>query len=140
MEHYALKPPILVFLVFIFGSACQSHKIIQLNDDSSWCWFQDDRAIIDGDQLIFSGVTSAGANRVTSYHFVTGHVQNFTLNQKPLPPDDHNVGVLLVRPDGRYLTVYAGHEMDSWMRYRVSVHPGDITQWEPEKLVDAGAR
>jgi hypothetical protein len=116
------------------------HKIVELQDDSSWCWFQDERALVDGDHLIYAGVTSQGANIVSSYHFVTGDTLTVTLNQDSLPPDDHNVGVLMVRPDGRYLSVYAGHGVDQWMRYRISSDPGDILHWEPEELIDVGGR
>ena len=127
-------------LLFLAGSSCQSYKITQLAGDSSWCWFQDDRAIVDGDQVIFSGVTSKGDNIVSSYHLETGDTLTVTLNRDSLPPDDHNVGVLMIRPDGRYLSVYAGHGVDQWMRYRISSHPGDIRNWEPEQLIDVGGR
>lgn len=126
--------------LLVLTTSCQSYQVIQLASDSSWCWFQDDRAIVDGDQLIFSGVTSTGNNIVSSYHLKTGDTLSVTLNRDSLPPDDHNVGVLMIRPDGKYLSVYAGHGVDQWMRYRVSVQPGDIRSWEREKLVDVGGR
>lgn len=131
---------ILYLLLFFIGSSCQSHKITQMANDSSWCWFQDDRAIIDGDQVIVSGVTSRGNNIVSSYNLKTGDTLTVTLNRDSLPPDDHNVGVLMVRPDGKYLSVYAGHGVDQWMRYRISSQPGDIRTWEPEQLIDVGGR
>lgn len=130
----------VVLLIAFSGYSCQSHKIVQLADDSSWCWFQDERAIIDGDQLIYSGVTAEGANTVSSYDFNTSAQETFILHRESLPPDDHNVGVLMVRPDGRYLSVYAGHGVDEWMRYRISTLPGDISHWEPEQRIDVGAR
>src|SRR5690606_25125726 len=137
------QPPLLYLLalaLIVTSTSCQSHRIMQLHEDSGWCWFQDNRAIIDGDQLIFSGVNSKGYNIVSSYHFKTGDKQTVILNQDVLPPDDHNVGVLMVRPDSKYLTVYAGHGVDQWMRYRISSHPGDIQQWEPEQSMDVGGK
>lgn len=130
----------IVILISFVGYSCQSHRLVQLNDDSSWCWFQDNRAIIDGDQLIHSGVTSQGSNILSSYHLKTGEIQSVVLNKNSLPADDHNVGVIMVRPDGRYLTVYAGHGVDPWMRYRISAQPGDPMNWEAEQLVDGGAK
>lgn len=127
-------------LVLFLATSCQTHKIIELHADSSWCWFQDDRALVDGDQLVYSGVTSKGANIVSSYNFITEDTLTVTLNHDSLPPDDHNVGVLMVRPDGRYLSVYAGHGIDQWMRYRISSYPGNIRHWEPEELIDVGGR
>src|SRR5690606_40851760 len=53
------QPPLLYLLalaLIVTSTSCQSHRIMQLHEDSGWCWFQDNRAIIDGDQLIFSGV------------------------------------------------------------------------------------
>lgn len=127
-------------LILHLGTSCQTHKIIDLHADSSWCWFQDNRALVDGDQLVYSGVTSKGANIISSYNFITEDTLTVTLNHDSLPPDDHNVGVLMVRRDGRYLSVYAGHGIDQWMRYRISSHPGDIRYWEPEELIDVGGR
>lgn len=118
----------------------KTDSIIVLNDDASWCWFQDDRAIFDDDQLLFSAVTSEGANTVTSYNMKTQRLETVILNDSTFKPDDHNVGVLFVRPDGRYLSVYAGHNVEEKMRYRISTYPGDICHWEPEKSVYTGAK
>lgn len=136
-----LFPEFVFLLLFIslFNFSCQTQReIVQLNDNSGWCWFQDDRAIIDGDQLIYSGVTSDGANMVSSYDLKTGNQQTTVLHDGILPVDDHNVGVLLIRPDNRYLSVYAGHGVDQLMRYRISTRPGDASQWGPEKTFDVG--
>lgn len=113
---------------------------ILLNEDGSWCWFQDERAIIDGDQLLFTGVTSSGENTVTSYHFPSGQRQTVVVNDETFEANDHNVGALLVRPDGRYLTVYAGHNVESRMRYRITTSPGDISEWGIEHTADTGDR
>src|SRR5690554_6626076 len=111
--NQSFRRVILITLIAFGLISCQSsHQIVELTEDSSWCWFQDDRAIIDGDLLIYSGVTASGANIVSSYHLKTGEKETFVLNDTDLPADDHNVGVLMVRPDGRYLTVYGGHGVD----------------------------
>src|SRR5690606_6811281 len=90
----------LLLFISLFSYSCQTQReIVQLNDNSGWCWFQDDRAIIDGDQLIYSGVTAEGANIVSGYDLKTGDHQTSVLHDQTLPVDDHNVGVLLVRPD-----------------------------------------
>ncbi|SMO62434.1 BNR-4 repeat-containing protein [Fodinibius sediminis] len=110
--------------------------IVHLDNDSSWCWFQDERAVIDGHQLLFTGVTSEGAIKVSRYDMETGEKETAVMNDQAFGPDDHNVGVLLKRPDGRYLTVYAGHGDESKMRYRITENPGDISRWLPEKSAD----
>ena len=95
---------IIALLIGSMGLAgCQSgatgedtnEEILLLGEDSSWCWYQDERAIIDGDQLLFSGVTSEGANTVSSYNITTDEKQTVVLNDTTFQPDDHNVGVLL---------------------------------------------
>lgn len=131
---------LIILFVSFFSYSCQSQKVLQLSDNSSWCWFQDDRAIIDGDLLIHSGVTSEGANIISSYDLNTGETLTVDLNKDSLPADDHNVGVVMIRPDGKYLAVYAGHGVDQWMRYRISTQPGDISSWEPEQLIDVGSK
>ncbi len=136
----AIKNFLFVPLLCLSCYSCQTkQQIVQLNEDSGWCWYQDERAIIDGDQLIYAGVTSTGANMVSSYNLKSGQHHNFILNKDSLPVDDHNVGVLLVRPDGKYLSVYAGHGVDQLMRYRISTNPGDISQWELEETANVGA-
>jgi len=118
----------------------QTPEIQLLSDDASWCWFQDERAVIDDDQILFSGVTSNGATTVSAYHIPTGERQVAVMNDTSYVPNDHNVGALLIRPDGRYLTVYAGHNSDHLMRYRISEQPGDISEWGDEQTADVGAR
>ena len=117
----------------------EQFDIITLNDDSSWCWFQDERALIDGDQLLFTGVTSDGATTVSSFHIPTRQSQTVVVNDETFRANDHNVGALLVRPDGRYLTVYAGHNTEPRMRYRISTNPGDISEWSDEQTAETGA-
>lgn len=142
-NHY-----LIYFFIGVCLSACQSEKapaeeskaIVLMDDNAGWCWFQDDRAIIDGDQLLFTGVTSEGANTITSYQLKTGERQTVVMNDSTFQPDDHNVGALMVRPDGRYLTVYAGHGVEPKMRYRISTEPGNASEWDQEKSADTGGK
>lgn len=113
-------------------------KIVVLNKNSSWCWFQDERAMMDGDQLLFTGVSSSGANTVSSYNMKTGALKTVVVNEETFEADDHNAGVLFSRSDGRYLTVYAGHGTEPRMRYRISTNPEDISHWGPERTAETG--
>lgn len=127
----------LLFIITSFAATAQQiqeSEIMRLTKNTAWCWFQDDRVIIDGDQLIMAGVTSKGANTVAGYNMVSGEEQSVVMNKGIFKPDDHNEGVLMVRPDGRYLTVYGGHGVEPNMRYRISTHPGDVGEWEPEQV------
>ena len=124
----------LVFLFVLLHSNCLHafqfsaadtaiNEIQLLSEDGSWCWFQDDRAIFLGDDILFSGVTSTGENTVTLWDLSTNTTETTQLTSETLPPDDHNVGALMLRPDGKILTVYAGHSIDSLVRYRISKTP-----------------
>ncbi len=112
---------------------------VTFGTDGSWCWYQDERAIIDNGTLLFSGVSSVGDITVTAYDFETGESERVILHER-LQADDHNVPGLMVRPDGKYLAAYTGHNIDSYVRYRVSKEPGNPLEWEPEERVDLGHR
>ncbi|MGD2216954.1 MAG: BNR-4 repeat-containing protein [Gemmatimonadales bacterium] len=114
--------------------------------NGGWCWYQDERAIVDDGRLIFASVAGATARgseagdvTVTAYDFDTGESVAFELHDR-LQTDDHDVPALLTLSDGRYLAVYSKHGNDSVSRYRISKRPGDITAWEPERTFDWGAR
>ncbi|MEX2404352.1 MAG: BNR-4 repeat-containing protein, partial [Balneolales bacterium] len=111
---------------------------IVFNPDGGWCWFQDERGIIDNGRLIFGSVSSTGDIIITNYDFDTG--QSDTTNIHPrLEQNDHAQPALLKRPDGRYLTTYSEHNGDHAYS-RVSTEPGDPTQWQPAEQVDVGDR
>lgn len=113
---------------------------IELSDDGSWCWFQDNRALLLGNKVLFTGVTSTGTNTVTEWDFSQNSTQTFNLSEETLPADDHNVATLMIRPDGKLLSVYSGHSIDNIIRYRISDNPGDISSWSSEKLVETNGR
>lgn len=122
------------------ATAVRLGETIRVSEDGSWCWFQDDRAILLEDKVIFSGVTSTGTNTVTEWDLGKNQTRAFHLSENTLPADDHNVSALMVRPDGKLLSVYAGHSIDSLVRYRISENAGDIGSWSEEKTVKTNGR
>ena len=160
------RPPgrILVWLCSgLLAVVCQSQallkaadnvdgNLITLNPDGNWSWYMDERAIVDpnnGHMLVnsvgYSPTVGGSANvEVVDFNPVTGRrVRTRLSNQVPGNPsiqsDDHNVGALLVLPDGRYLEMYANHGNngglgDEFSRWRRSVNPGDSTSWATEQL------
>lgn len=147
-----LGPALLVILATVAraadapSSASQERprsNLIVFNDNGAWCWFQDERAIIDpvaGKMLIGSvadasgpgGVERNGNVEVTTYDLKTGAIQRSVLHEQ-LQDDDHDVPALWIRPDGRYLACYGKHNTDKFTRWRLSAQPHDSTQWEPEE-------
>ncbi|MCA9236788.1 MAG: BNR-4 repeat-containing protein [Planctomycetales bacterium] len=129
-------------------------NLIQFDSDGNWTWYTDERAIVDpnnGHVLVNSvgfdetvqGGGYPGNVDVVNFNPTTGRrVRSRLSNQTGNPQiqnDDHNVGALLVLPDGRYLAMYANHGNngglgDEWSRWRRSIKPGDSTSWTEEQL------
>jgi hypothetical protein len=121
-------------------------NLILFNPNGAWCWYQDDRVIVDqtnGTMLLGSVADDRGpgaADRrgdidVTTYDFVNGSRSLFTLHDF-LQDDDHNVPALMQRSDGRYVAAYTKHNADKLTHFRVSTNPHDATSWEPDQPFD----
>ena len=135
----------LYFTMFSLVSACQDkeQKVITFKENGSWCWFQDERAIIHDNQLIFGSVADRygkngesldGNIEVTSYDLETNsHLGTFILHER-LEADDHDVPAFLTLQDDRLLSVYSQHNGDSLIRYRISKEKNAL-EWEPEQTV-----
>lgn len=119
---------------------------MRINDNGAWCWFQDERALIDpaNNTLLVGSVAApegpggaarAGNIEVAVVDLGTGHSRVHVLHHR-LESDDHNAPALLIRPDGRYVAMYARHKTDNYSRWRVSVRPHDASEWEPEQAFD----
>lgn len=120
-------------------------KPIVVNDNGAWCWFQDERAIVDKQTqtLVVGSVAAAegpgGAARSGNVELAvvdlrTGDSTVVALHEN-LEADDHDAPALWRRGDGRWLAVYAKHKTDDLTRWRVS-EPGDPTRWAPERTFD----
>jgi hypothetical protein len=115
--------------------------VIPLGDNGAWTWYSDERAVVDiaGNKLIVgsdaSGAGTGGPARdgqidAVIYDLPTGTAQRTTLGT--LSPDDHNGPAFVVRPDGHYLAMYAGHNQDCTTYFRNY----DGTQWGPQSTFD----
>ncbi len=124
-------------------------ELIVFNDNGAWSWFEDERAIVDtsAGKILVSSVANAsgtgGAARngdveVASLDLASGSVSRFTLSDA-LQADDHNSAALWIRPDGRYLAMYARHGSDNFSRYRISTNPSSSASWDAEQTFNNGA-
>jgi hypothetical protein len=122
-------------------------NLIQFNENGAWCWYQDPRMVVDpaNDTLLVSSIGAAegldGDNRsgdvdVVTYQFATGQATRSVLRHHFLPQDDHNAAALLIRPDGRYLAMYALHNHENNSYWRISTNPHDASDWGPERTFD----
>ncbi|WP_152361190.1 BNR-4 repeat-containing protein [Microlunatus speluncae] len=123
-----------------------AEQSILVNDNGAWCWFQDERTLYDPDTdrvLIGSvpaaegpgGEARAGNIELTELDLATGTSRVAVLHER-LETDDHDVPALWLRPDGRYLAMYARHKTDDLSRWRISAEPHDPSAWEPEQTFD----
>jgi hypothetical protein len=131
-----------------------SHSPVFLLGDEdrpgAWCWFQDERAIVDetnpGAPVLLTGVVTYGPTGsdkrgdVDLYWLQLNSVTGggplvrgrFELDDQ-LQMDDHAAPAFMIRPDGRYLVTWSKHGLDLLVRSRVSTNPGDPTSWMPTR-------
>jgi hypothetical protein len=139
--RFAVVSIILLPISVFSQSDLVNGNLIQFNDNGAWCWYQDERAIVDTVQgkLIFgsdaSGTGIGGSSRngnieATIYDLQTGSMEKAVF-WKP-GCDDHNTPAFLIRPDGKYITMYAEHYDQYNSRYRIY----DGNSWGPEQHFD----
>lgn len=135
-----------------------SNEAREVVSNGGWCWYQDPRVVLDEKAWVVLIATVAnaegvdGAKRdadldITSYKISDGSHHTTTIANIPSFDygDDHHVAALWVRPDGRYLVVYTGHNYGSGWNgrpmgldqspdtfYRISTRPHDIGAWSQE--------
>jgi hypothetical protein len=107
---------------------------VVLSDDGGWCWFEDPRAIIHDNKLLVGTVANgrydslrAGDIEALIYDLRNKQIIRVELYDR-LQPDDHDSPVFLVRPDERYLTLFAKHGNENNFYYRIS-HPNQPARW-----------
>ena len=97
---------------------------ITFNDNGGWCWYQDERAIVDtkAGKLIIGSVGSGG-NRTGNIEAV---VYDLAAGTKIGPTkignlsvDDHNAPAFNIRPDGKYVATWATHRTDCNTYYSI---------------------
>jgi hypothetical protein len=121
-------------------------NLIQFNDNGFWCWFQDERAVIDtvkGKLIVGSaacgngigGSTRGSADEAVIYDLTSYSPLRYTLGNSStssLSTDDHNAPGILIRPDGKYIAMYSAHYDYYKNRYRIF----DGSSWAAEQAYD----
>jgi hypothetical protein len=116
-------------------------NLIQFNDNGLWCWFQDERAIVDiakekiivgssACQTGFGGSNRTGLNEAVIFDVKSRRSIRFYLGK--LSSDDHNAPAFLIRPDGKYIAMYSDHYDQYKNRYRIF----DGYSWSSEQAYD----
>jgi len=113
-----------------------TEKVITFNDNGAWCWYQDERVLVDTktDKLIVGSVASGGAVdgniRATIYDIASGSGKTVTLGD--LSVDDHNAPAFAIRPDGKYVAMWSTHRENCNTYF--SIYDG--TSWAAAKTYD----
>jgi hypothetical protein len=131
----ACAPP----TVTLSGADAVAGTLIKFNDNGAWCWYQDERALVDtkANKLLIGSVASGGsrngyveaviydlaAKKSTLYTVSTSIAANI---------DDHNAPAFVIRPDGKYLAMYSTHRVDCITRASIF----DGTKWGAEYKLD----
>jgi hypothetical protein len=119
-------------------------NMMLINDNGGWCWYQDDKIIYDpvgGNILVstaggngFGGVSGTRTNDMdtTTFNIATGK-RTRVVAREGFGGDDHNMGAFWIRPDGRYLHVYAPHySANDDTYFRLATYPNDGSAWGSE--------
>lgn len=115
----------------------------RINDNGGWCWFQDERALVDPatGRLLVGSVASGGGTDgegragdidLTVTDLETG-ASDVVVLHAGLESDDHDNPALWRRADGRWLAVYSRHKSDELTRWRISETADAAGAWGPEQ-------
>lgn len=119
-------------------------KVGVVNANGGWCWFQDERSVVDaasgtaviGSVASPSGVDGQARGGDVEVTVVDLDAAELTGTQAVLhagfEADDHDDPALWLRADGRWVAVYSRHKSDEYTFWRLS-EPGDPTRWGPEQ-------
>ena len=142
LDNGSNAPPVIEQRDLVEGN------LIQFNDNGTWCWFQDERAVVDvaGGKIVVGSVASAsgrgGSPREGDVEAVIFDLTNrtsqfYTLKSGDTDPsafyaDDHNAPGILVLTNGGYLAIYAAHNTEKLSYWRIF----DGTSWSLEQIYD----
>jgi hypothetical protein len=119
-------------------------NLIQFNDNGNWTWYSDERSIVDkaGGKIVVGsdgngagvgGSARDGAIEAAVFDLQSGTSKRYTmLAGGILAPDDHNAPAFMLRPDGKYLAQWTGHNQNYLSYFSVF----DGTNWSPYTTVD----
>ena len=121
-------------------AAEESFRSNVVAQEGAWCWFADPRALhyeneahtINASYLGYIDVH--GNVMATQYDWLTRRKTD-VLIRSYFQPDDHNNPTFLILPDERVMVFYTRHTDEPKIWYRISRHPGDITDLGEEKYL-----
>lgn len=119
------------------ADAVADGPLITFNDNGGWCWYQDERAVVDAKagKLVIGSVAFGGGrngNIETVIYDIAAKTKVGPSKLGSLSVDDHNAPALIVRPDGGYAAMWAGHNENCNTYF--STYTG--SSWAAQKTFD----
>ncbi|MBN2036420.1 MAG: T9SS type A sorting domain-containing protein [Chitinispirillaceae bacterium] len=120
-----------------FSSQSQSNyvdsKLYEYNNDGAWCWFQDERAVID---TVKHKLIVGSTNMQSSCDVVIFGLENMRNESSKRfgrldYSDDHNAPAVVVAPNGNYIAMWA-HHYDSKHHYSIYSNGN----WSNERTIE----
>jgi hypothetical protein len=103
----------------------------KLSDDGVWTWFNGPRAAVY-DGKLYTGFMRANGDVGVGQLDAATRKYGETLLHAVMEVDDHDNPAVCALPDGRIACFYARHP-DPVLRFRISIRPGDISEFGPER-------
>lgn len=104
-------------------------------EHAAWTWFNDERAVVVGDDLFVGYVDTSGYSAATVLPLDGGAPVSRRLSSAA-QVDDHNNPAFAALPDGRVLAAYALHHVEPHWYWRVADPRGDGVAWSGEQRTD----
>lgn len=131
---------LLTFLLTAFSAfseqlGLRGNQYNAVTTDGIWCWYGEPKAIYHKgihEKTYLGWITTMGGVTIASFDHETKQIDTCTIKPR-MEPDDHDHPSILVRPDGRIIAVYSGHNLR--MYTRTTINPEDITSWGPEQTL-----
>ncbi len=99
-------------------------NLIQFNNNGGWCWYQDERVIVDPQkgELIIGSIASGGGRsaqvEIVNWNIANGQGVRHHIDTMSYA-DDHDAPAIIKTADGQYAAMWAGHNNDCNSYYSV---------------------
>jgi hypothetical protein len=136
-----VKSVCLTVIFFIVAISYSQNKnwidgsLIEFINCGAWCWFQDERVIVDTtrERMIIGSTNMQASVDITIYDLKSREIESTKrFSRLTGGTDDHNAPAVLKTPDGRYLAMWAQH----YDKYNTHYSIFDGSKWTGEKTFD----
>lgn len=110
----------------------------QFTENGVWTWYGEPKAVYykgDHEKTYLGWISCNGDVRIASYDHGSGDIRVEKVGSQSR--DDHCAPSVIVRPDGRIMAFWSGH--NGPVRCRISSNPEDISSWESEQAAEPGS-